>query len=361
MISPRPGRLARRRWPDLDASVRRANAKDGDWTLAPHYVAWVAENLILGVESTSLVDELCRADVPRAIAMREVLAVSRSPILLGASRATILARRAELVVRMRSEIARGSVRTEVERREPMPTEEFFDRYWDEARPVVLSQIAARWPAIERWTPAALRDRVGEVEVDYCEGRGNDDAPDRNFRRLFAKTTLGALCDRILRTDPTNDFYLIARNYAFARSALSVLLDDLDLPADYLDTARARAHASLWLGPAGTVTALHHDKNGILFFQIHGRKEVTLASPFELGLLRDTNGVYSRHPTPDASSDPALVGVRFLRAVLHPGDAIFLPVGWWHHVRALDASVSVSFTSFRRPNDFPWYSPGGVAV
>jgi ribosomal protein L16 Arg81 hydroxylase len=31
--------------------------------------------------------------------------------------------------------------------------------------------------------------------------------------------------------------------------------------------------------------------------------------------------------------------------LNPGEALFIPVGWWHHVRALDVSISVSFTNF----------------
>tara|TARA_B100000678_G_scaffold164570_1_gene137414 strand:+ start:1874 stop:2023 length:150 start_codon:yes stop_codon:yes gene_type:complete len=34
-----------------------------------------------------------------------------------------------------------------------------------------------------------------------------------------------------------------------------------------------------------------------------------------------------------------------------GEAIFLPIGWWHHVTALDRSVSRSLTNFAADNDF----------
>jgi ribosomal protein L16 Arg81 hydroxylase len=39
----------------------------------------------------------------------------------------------------------------------------------------------------------------------------------------------------------------------------------------------------------------------------------------------------------------------IETVIGPGDALFLPVGWWHAVEALSLSVSVSFTSFQRSN------------
>jgi ribosomal protein L16 Arg81 hydroxylase len=41
----------------------------------------------------------------------------------------------------------------------------------------------------------------------------------------------------------------------------------------------------------------------------------------------------------------------MQVVLEPGQALFIPVGWWHHVRSLDVSISVSFTNFLAPNDY----------
>ncbi len=44
-------------------------------------------------------------------------------------------------------------------------------------------------------------------------------------------------------------------------------------------------------------------------------------------------------------------------VLAPGEMLFIPVGWWHHVRALSLSINLAFTNFVRNNSFDWFRPG----
>ena len=164
-------------------------------------------------------------------------------------------------------------------------------------------------------------------------------------------------DRVLASGPGNDLYLIANNRNLARPGLAGLLDDVCLPAGLFDEARSATCGALWFGPAGTVTSLHHDTSNIFFFQVVGRKRFRLYAPDEPALLDHARGVYS---SLDPERPDALAGAWGYDEVIAPGDALFLPVGWWHHVRALDLSISVAFNNFVWQNIFEWYKPGTLS-
>ena len=46
----------------------------------------------------------------------------------------------------------------------------------------------------------------------------------------------------------------------------------------------------------------------------------------------------------------------LDVVLEAGEVLFLPAGWWHQVRSLDMSITVTFMNFVFPNRFDWVHP-----
>ena len=112
------------------------------------------------------------------------------------------------------------------------------------------------------------------------------------------------------------------------------------------------------GPAGTVTPLHHDTCNVFFVQIHGRKRFHFAPPTETDLLADAQAMYAGADPEHPERTPGL-SIPYASAEVGPGDVLFIPVGWWHHVRALDTSISVALAGFTRPNWFDWYRPGSV--
>ena len=48
---------------------------------------------------------------------------------------------------------------------------------------------------------------------------------------------------------------------------------------------------------------------------------------------------------DLDRYPMMWDVPVVEAILHPGDFLLIPAAWWHWVRALDASVSLTFKNF----------------
>jgi ribosomal protein L16 Arg81 hydroxylase len=329
--------------------------------LSAEHRAWIVENLIAGVAANDVVAQLAM-QVPRARARREVDAVLASPMLAVCAQLARRVRRLELA----SAIARAHHRGApapgaIERRKTPSAREFFRDYWAAHRPVVLTDALARSPALGRWTPRFFRERFGDEAIEVTTGREADPNYDQNFEAHRTRMRMDAFIDRVLAARKTNDFYMVSNNFTMRRPRFRALLRDLKPPTQLFGRLVPEA-TSLWIGPAGTVTPLHHDTTNILFCQLHGRKRIELVSPHESALLVDPmNGYYSSVDLDRLAraGHPALRELLVRRVIVKPGDALYIPAGWWHRVTSLDVSISFSLLGFRRPNDFSWYKPGHI--
>ena len=141
--------------------------------------------------------------------------------------------------------------------------------------------------------------------------------------------------------------MTAQNASMNQRALAPLYADLQPLPPFLQPAPEAAF--LWIG-GRTMTPLHHDLTNNLMCQVYGRKLVRLISPMQNDRVQNFAGVHSRLGwVSDAKARENGLAVRDV--VLSAGDALFLPVGWWHCVQAEAFSVTAVFTSFIWPNDF----------
>jgi hypothetical protein len=114
-----------------------------------------------------------------------------------------------------------------------------------------------------------------------------------------------------------------------------------------------AYPSLWIGGRGSTTQAHFDVSNSYFAQAIGRKRFRLWSPEAHTHLRVFPDAHPRARKAQIDIDAALLDVSSqvpppaLDIVLEPGDAIFVPAFWFHHVEAVDASVSVNVFSEAR--------------
>ena len=106
--------------------------------------------------------------------------------------------------------------------------------------------------------------------------------------------------------------------------------------------------NIWLGPAGTVSSMHTDPRDNILVQMVGVKRVILLAPEHGQQALPTCAGYMSNSTAWQPGDAlgsaalALPGLALRTCVLGPGDALFIPAGWWHYVTSLSVSISVNF-------------------
>jgi hypothetical protein len=221
-------------------------------------------------------------------------------------------------------------------------------------PFVIRNAARHWPLVGfagESDQAALahlvafdRDQPAEVMIGPPEIAGrffySDDVQGLNFRREFAP--LRAIAERLL---VLRDEQRPPAIYAGALATASHLPGfDQANPFD-LALAQPRAQSRVWLSNRCQV-ATHFDMSDNIAVVALGRRRFTLFPPEATGDLYIGPLNFTLAGQPVSMVDPLAADlVRYPRytaakakmqqEVLEPGDAIFIPAMWWHHVEALD--------------------------
>jgi hypothetical protein len=257
----------------------------------------------------------------------------------------------EWILRSIEELRALAPRTIV-RKADITAEAFLADHYAANHPVVLDSELTDWPALDRWTPDYLKHLIGARDIEVQAGRSADTDFERNMADHRVRMPFDQFIDRVAGGGEGNDLYLTAYNSAANEAALAPLKQDIGT-LDKLLTAEGAGMP--WIGAAGSFTPLHHDLTNNLLLQIVGRKRVLLVAPGDTPRLYNDHHVYSQVrdlTDPNiVARYPRLDGVHVHQVTLEPGDALFIPLGWWHQVTALDFSVMYTHTNFRWPNDF----------
>jgi len=218
------------------------------------------------------------------------------------------------------------------------------------QPVVLRGQVADWPAvmagkagsesIARYIAGFDRGKPAEVMIGPPAIKGrffyNDDLRGFNFHR--EQVPLSALLRELLRIADNPAPHTL---YAGAGAAPDLLpgwesANPLPLPTP-------GATPRIWIGNA-TQVATHYDVSSNIACMIAGRRTFTLFPPTQISNLYigPLETTLAGQPTsmvdplaPDLDRFPLYVEAakHALVAELEPGDALFIPSLWWHHVQA----------------------------
>lgn len=249
--------------------------------------------------------------------------------------------------------------------------EAFEKHLNTGLPLVIPGSLSHWPALHErpWSsPAYLINktfggrRLIPVEIgrSYTDvGWGQSIIPFKDFMSEYllqdaGEIGIGYLAQHDLFTQiPSLRNDICIPDYCYIDPpplAPGTSLGDKELQPK-LDEPLLNA----WFGPAGTVSPLHTDPYHNILCQVVGKKYIRLYSPSESEKLypkgMEGAGVdMSNTSEVDVEAEAGMLDEEFplfreavyVETVLNEGECLYIPVGWWHYVRSLTVSFSVSF-------------------
>ncbi|KAL2240115.1 lysine-specific demethylase JMJ30-like [Sesamum indicum] len=231
----------------------------------------------------------------------------------------------------------------VGRKSGLSLEGFLQEHLLCGSPVIISDCMTHWPAKDRWNDinylkkvAGLRTVPVKVGRNYLRAECNQELI--TFSEFLERIQFNGCSSR--------DMTFLAQHQLFDQ--IQELKQDIVTP-DYCFAGGGEIRSlNAWFGPPGVVTPLHYDPHYNLLAQVVGKKYIRLY-PASLSeeLYPHSESMLSNFSQVDLDNIdekefPEALDLEFLDCILEEGEMLYIPPNWWHYVRSLTTSFSVSF-------------------
>jgi hypothetical protein len=223
-------------------------------------------------------------------------------------------------------------------------EDFEKNYLNARRPLIIKNMAKTWPAYEKWSMDYMKTVVGDKLVPLYDSSKAD--PSKPINASAAEMKFGDYID-LIKSKPTDLRIFLFDPIKQAPKLLEDYIAPKNLMGGFLDS-----YPNMFFGGKGSVTFLHYDIDMAHIFHTHfnGRKHVILfENKWKERLYQIPYATYALEDydveNPDFNKFPALKGVKGIEAYLEHGDTLFMPTGYWHWMKYLDGSFSISLRAW----------------
>ncbi|MDB5120513.1 MAG: cupin [Sphingobacteriales bacterium] len=221
---------------------------------------------------------------------------------------------------------------------------FVNKYLNTRKPLIIKNLARNWPAFTKWTFDYLKDTVGDLIVPLYDSSKAD--PSKPINASAGEMKFSEYVD-LIQNKPTDLRIFLFDPIKYAPQLLDDYRAPKNLMGGFLDS-----YPNMFFGGKGSVTFLHYDIDlaHIFHTHFHGRKKIILFEnkwkdrlyciPFATYALEDYD-----IENPDFEKFPALKGIEGQQGILEHGDTLFMPTGYWHWMKYLDGSFSISLRAW----------------
>jgi len=220
------------------------------------------------------------------------------------------------------------------------TKDFEENYFKPQKPLLIKGFANLYPAGKKWNINFIKAYCGDVEVDLFDNSKKDKSSSA-FTTPDLKMKFSEYVDTIIKDEPS-DLRMFLFNMFRKKPGLRK-----DFPCPYFFKGILGRIGYMFFGSKNIKVRIHQDidMSSVILTQFHGRKRVVLVSPEYSDLLyKLPYNTYSLVDldNPDYTKYPGLEYVRANEYILEPGDALFIPSGYWHYITYLDGGFGVSY-------------------
>jgi hypothetical protein len=223
-------------------------------------------------------------------------------------------------------------------------EDFEKNYLNTRKPLIIKSMSRTWPAYDKWTLDYMKTAVGDKTVPLYDSSKAD--PSKPINASAAEMKFEDYIE-LIKSMPTDLRIFLFDPIKHAPKLLEDYRAPRDLMEGFLDS-----YPNMFFGGQGSVTFLHYDIDLAHIFHTHfnGRKHVILfENKWKDRLYQIPYATYALEDydveKPDFDKFPALKGVKGVEAFLEHGDTLFMPTGYWHWMKYLDGSFSISLRAW----------------
>ncbi|KEQ28764.1 cupin-like domain-containing protein [Pedobacter antarcticus] len=234
--------------------------------------------------------------------------------------------------------------TQIDCVDDISKEDFEKNYLKKRRPLVIKNMARNWPAYSKWSMDYMKTVVGDKMVPLYDSSKAD--PSKPINAAASEMKFSDYID-LIRSTPTDLRIFLFDPIKHAPKLLEDYIAPKNLMGGFLDS-----YPNMFFGGKGSVTFLHYDIDMAHIFHTHfnGRKHVILfENKWKDRLYQIPYATYALEDydveNPDFEKFPALKGVKGVEAYLEHGDTLFMPTGYWHWMKYLDGSFSISLRAW----------------